>query len=192
MDNADTLKRILLQLNLKDLINACSTDITKRRVCETEAFWRDKYLLEGIDSVEIKDNFVKNIFQLQHIKLCEQKTNEYIGFMQLGEYAILIINSVEVLNCLKFLKLPLEELFCPKIMKIIIEDNIYNLPYLYENNMFLQFDYSENNDYVVLTITDPFVTYNISIEHMKDILYLSIYNGFVISVDVNSHKKYFY
>jgi len=38
MDNTDTLKQILLHLNIKDLINICSTDSTRRQICETESF----------------------------------------------------------------------------------------------------------------------------------------------------------
>lgn len=190
-NNPDTLKQILLKLNVKDLINACNTSIENRRVCETESFWRDKYELEGIDSVEIKDNFVKNIFQLQHIKLCESKAKEYIDGMWLGEYIILVINSVNVLETFTFLKLPLEEIFYPKIIDIIINDKVHDYRYLYKKTSFIQFELSEDNKEVNLTIIDPFNTYKISLEEMEYVLYLAIYNGFVISYDINSHREYF-
>ena len=51
---------------------------------------------------------------MQHIKLCEQKAKEYIVSMLLGEYAILVINSVDVLESLRFLNYHSKNYFIQK------------------------------------------------------------------------------
>jgi len=51
----------------------------------------------------------------------------------------------------------------------------------------------EENETINLTILDPLNTtkYNISLKDMETMLYLAVFNEFLISVNVDSHREYF-
>lgn len=82
MELVEIRRNILLQSDINDLIQLCSTDLTSRDICSSISFWKDKFQLDRLPLMHIRSTISAWVNEYRHTQYSLNQTTRALNQLE--------------------------------------------------------------------------------------------------------------